>query len=135
MGGPVFHELPRNIRDYITGLTLLRAGDDASAIERLRHAAQDPRWPARGLVNSPLAIALYRSERIDEARQALARADESLMEFRGVFSDGSAHVAPWFDLVEMLAFRQEATVLITGKPATEPDFVHKIHQRSLEKLQ
>lgn len=127
-------ELPRSLHDYITGLTLLRAGNYSSAVDRLRHAGDDPRWPARWIVDAPLAMALYHCGRIDEARAALIRANDSLAEVASIFLDDREHQWPWFDFVEMLSFHQEATRLISGGPAEASTLIETIRERGAKKL-
>jgi hypothetical protein len=129
--------LPPYVREYITGLAHLRTASLQVAEERLRAAERAREWPARGLVDAPLAIALRRLGRNAEAEIALERADRTIERWIDELIErpledsptgNSQHVSekftrgsfnrnriPWQDFAEALVLHREATLEIKGR--------------------
>lgn len=101
--------------EYICGLAFLRAGRYLEAARWLRSAAARE-WPARGIVDAPLAIAHQRQGKSTEARDLLRHSDQQIEVWmnEAVDLDSVERKLPWFYLVEALAMHRDATNELKG---------------------
>jgi serine/threonine protein kinase len=124
-------------RLYIEGLADHRAGGHRRAVDRLNEALKiDPDWKARALCYPPLAMAHYRLGEADEARRAMASADEALDLWAGAaigMPPGMMPV-PWFDWLEFQLLHREAKRLLTGSTPPEDPRVRAVRRRALALL-
>ena len=100
---------------YVAGWAHLKAGDFSKAIERLENAF-DQRWPGNGIEFPLLAIAYYRSSRIEDAKTAFAKSQQLAdrwLEQSLSRRQGGAPI-PWFDWLEFLVNHQEAKAVVNG---------------------
>lgn len=120
-------DLPPFVCDYISALAHLRAESNQVAAARFRTAENVRDWPARGIVDAPLAIALHRQGRIAEAQVALERSDETVAHWIAESSEMSTNrpSIPWHDFAEALVLHREATLQIKG---TLPDFESQLEE-------
>jgi hypothetical protein len=97
--------------EYICGLAFLRTGREPEAIRWLRSAGAAREWPARGMVDAPLAIALQRLGKTPEAEEVLGKSDRQIEAWLKEASDpdSDARRFPWFYLAEALALHRDAT--------------------------
>jgi hypothetical protein len=102
--------------EYIGGLAFLRAGRELEAARWLRSASAAHKWPARGLVDAPLAIALQRQGKSAEAGALLRQSDQQIEIWinEAVDLDSEERKLPWFLLVEALAMHRDATHELKG---------------------
>lgn len=125
---------PRNIRDYITGLLHLRAGNFEQAIELLEESLRRLDWPTAWLVDAPMAIAYHHLGRADDAMRSLRTSDESFPAMLESLERNDTQRFPWFDYVEMLCFHREATLLIRGEVSQPTEQLDEIRNRALTQL-
>ncbi len=132
-----FDSTPLCVREYITGMIHLRAGEFDAAIESLLHAERDPHWPAKYLVHAPIALAQYRSGDIKQASAELDNSYAILDELLAIFSVRKFQntETPWFDLVEALQVNREASQLIRGTPSPITSQLDLGRARSLELIE
>lgn len=117
----VLHDrTPLSVRQYITAIVHLRAEEFDSAIDLLKTAQRDPRWPGKYLLHAPMALAHYHKGDISQASEALDRSDAAIRELLSGAREGSAQSRehPWFDLVEGLQINREASLVIRGTPSS-----------------
>ncbi len=122
---------------YVAGLAHYRAGQFEQAVERLRQSLSlDPNWPARAINYPVLAMAYHRLGRADEARQALASADEAINGWTEAMIQGpvGAMPIPWFDWLECRHFYREANKLIRGRLPVDDPRLRAVHDRALGAL-
>jgi hypothetical protein len=112
--------------EYISGMAFLRAGRELEAVRWLRSAAAAREWPARGLVDNPLAIAYQRQGKSSEASDSLRHSDQQIELWleEAVRLDPEERKLPWYFLVEALAMHRDATqelkgTLIDNRPQIE----------------
>lgn len=114
---------PRGVLMYVAGWSWTRASYHRRAVGMLERAKRDPAWPARDIVDPVLAIALHHMGEDERAKETLEQAEESYDRWmEDMLSDPIGRMPiPWFDWVEFLAMRREATELIEGRsPADDP---------------
>jgi hypothetical protein len=123
---------PLSVCQFITGLAELRAGALESAVELLLEAGADPHWPARYIVNAPLALAYHQQGELELAQQALNRSSQALEEqLKRLENQNEPVLSPWFDLVEALVLHEEASQKVSSKPSSLRFQVDQIRQASL----
>jgi serine/threonine protein kinase/Flp pilus assembly protein TadD len=118
---------------HTAGMAHLRARNFEKAAARLREALElDTREEERVLHYAPLAMALHRQGRSDEARQTLAKAEQSVEQGIKAAFEGPLGTIPvrWWDHLEGYLFYREAKALITGESAEDPR-LHAIRERGL----
>ena len=113
-GGPPQDRLPWNQQQYVAGLLFLRAEKFEKGLERL-DLALGARGPGNDKAHAARAIVLYRLGRIDEANQALARAEETLEALISEMNNAPTAPRPWFDFLEFVLLYREANFLIKEK--------------------
>jgi tetratricopeptide (TPR) repeat protein len=122
---------------YIEGLAHYRAGDYQRAVERLREALTlPPDWPARALCYPAVAMAYHRLGQADEARQALASAEQAIDGWTETMLRGAVGTMPiaWSDWLEGRHFYHEAKQLLTGAPVPDDPRLWAIEKRTLAAL-
>jgi tetratricopeptide (TPR) repeat protein len=122
---------------YVAGLAHYRAGQYDQAVERLRESAtMDPNWNGRAINYPALAMAYHRLDKADEARQALASAENAIDGWTEAMVAGPVGKMPipWFDWLECRHFYQEAKQLITGSPPPDDPRLRVIRERALAAL-
>ncbi|EMI27904.1 serine/threonine protein kinase [Rhodopirellula europaea] len=131
---PPTEDSPLSVCQYSTGLAELRNGEYKSAAEQFLEAADDHRWPARYIVDSPLAIAYHHQGNSELAQQTLERATENLTQRLEELQRPNQmdHSSPWFDLIEALILHEEACRTITDTPSTLRPQLDQLRQASLK---
>ncbi len=146
-GGPMPRGVPQHVAQYVAGWAHYRAAHYDLAIQRLQQSeAPDVRpappelqrgWPVLPASQLLLAMSFQRNGQGEEARQALASAQQSMdqqIEHMAQWPLGYLPMA-WFDWIECLVLHREASILITGfAPADDPR-LRTIQQRALDELQ
>jgi hypothetical protein len=124
-GGPGFppHRnagaMPGGVVMYLLGLAHYRAGNFEQAVEQLTASmADDVGWSHNSISYPVLAMAYFRRGRTAEAQAALDAANRAIDEWTAAMlhSEIGTTPLPWFDYIECLLLRREATVLMTGAP-------------------
>lgn len=130
------HDLPPNVRQYITGVAHLRAGRYEKAIEYLQQSHADQGWPARWLIDAPLAMAYDHMGRANDAAKALADSRDSLTEVAETLAlqETETTIPPWFDFVEYFVFYQEACEQIEGAPPRDLPSFAEVREAALMRL-
>ncbi|QDU56106.1 serine/threonine protein kinase [Aeoliella mucimassa] len=118
----LFH-MPGAVSSYINGMAYLRTGDYAQAIEHLTQADNDPGWPGHGMCEPVLAMAYFRQGNLEEARNAMQRTNRAYDRWAEQMVSGELGNTPipWFDWVEFLVLRREASLLIEGQLPAEDE--------------
>lgn len=137
-GRPVPHDdTPTSVRQYVTAVLHLRAGEFDAAISMLTKASRDTRWPGSFLLYAPLALAHYGNGDIAQASETLDRSDTAIQKF--LFSDAERQLrgrgTPWFDTVEGLLLNREAWQVIRGTPPTLTSGLDQRRAKALELLE
>jgi serine/threonine protein kinase/Flp pilus assembly protein TadD len=115
------------------GVAHLRAGNFEQAAARLREGIElGAEAPEHALGYAPLAMALHRQGKADEAKQALARAERAFDGWTKRMAEEPVGTMPirWWDWLEGSLYYREATTLITGAAAEEPR-LSAMRQRAL----
>lgn len=107
--------LPPFESQYICGLAFLRAGREFEAVRWLRSAAARE-WPARSLVDAPLAIALSGQGNQTDALALLEESKRQIDDWVGhaIDIDFVGRKLPWYYLAESIAVNREATHKLYG---------------------
>ncbi|MGB7325163.1 MAG: hypothetical protein WBD31_09860, partial [Rubripirellula sp.] len=93
----------------------------------------DPRWPARYVVQGPLALAHHYAGDREQAEHALDLSREWIGDVLDeILESPQQPVAmPWFDLVEALQIHDEASRAISGAASSLGPQVDRIREVSL----
>ena len=107
--------LPPFESQYICGLAFLRAGREFEAVRWFRSAAARE-WPARSLVDAPLAIALSGQGNQTDALALLEESKRQIDDWVGhaIDIDSVGRKLPWYYLAESIAVNREATHKVYG---------------------
>jgi tetratricopeptide (TPR) repeat protein len=113
-GVPNGMRLPIAVRQYLTGIAMLRAHRYGEAAELLQLAANDPGWNARELAWIPLAIVQLSQGDRESATATLDRAEPFIASSLKSSAESSERVrnSPWFDAVEGAVLLAEARRLL-----------------------
>ena len=114
-----------------------RAGQYELAVQRfLDSLNMDLNWNARGINYPPLAMAYHRLGQADEARAALAAAEQAIDGWTEVMVQGPVGTWPilWFDWLECQHFYREARLLLTGSPPPACPRLRLLRERALAAL-
>jgi hypothetical protein len=114
--------MPPGAATYVVAWANFRAGKYPRAIELLERSETDhSNWPGRGITDPLLAMAYFRSARIEDANEALDASRRQLDQWvNELTQQPPGHLpVPWFDWIEFLALYHESTVLITGHTPPE----------------
>lgn len=129
-GGPQGE--PRGVLTYVAGWSWTRASYHRRAVGVLERAKRDSSWPARDIVDPVLAMALHHMGEDEQAKQMLEQADASYDRWVEDLLRDPVGQTPilWFDWVEFLVMRREATELLTGEPPADDPRLAQLHQRA-----
>ncbi|TWU32198.1 serine/threonine protein kinase [Novipirellula artificiosorum] len=132
-GGRPRESLPRNMCQYVSALAELRDKNFDSALNLLREADADPRWPDRYLVQAPLALAYHYSGKSEQAKRALDLSGELIRDVLNVLREHPQENGStlWSDLVEALQIHDEASQAIVGIPSPLRPNVDQVRGASL----
>jgi tetratricopeptide (TPR) repeat protein len=122
---------------YVAGLAHYRAGQFDDAVARLSQALDDRGWRERSIAYPALAMAYHRNGQADEAKEALASAEEAIDQWTQEMLEAPVGRMPllWFDWIECQLLYREARLLLTGfAPADDPR-LRTIEQRALAAIQ
>jgi serine/threonine protein kinase len=121
--------------EYICGLAFLRAGRHSEAVRWLRSAAARE-WPARGLVDAPLAIALEQEGKSSEARELLNHSKLRIQDWmdQAMDIDSINRKLPWFYLAEAIAVHREATYQLLGTRVDSQPQIAALRTAAIRKL-
>jgi hypothetical protein len=122
---------------YVAGLAHYRAAQYDDAVSRLRQAVDDPGWRYRSIAYPALAMAYHRSGQAEEAKEALASAEQAIDQWTEEMLSAPIGRMPlmWFDWIECRLLYREAKILLTGfAPADDPR-LREIEERALTAIQ
>ena len=120
---------------YICGLAFLRAGRDLEAVRCLRSAASRE-WPARGLVDAPLAIALQHQGGSPEVPALLSHSEQQIKDWidQAMDIDTVDRKLPWFYLAEAIAVYSDATHQLHGISMDNQSQIAALRTAGIRKL-
>jgi hypothetical protein len=120
---------------YICGLAFLRAGRDLEALRWLRLAAA-PQWPAQGLVDAPLAIALEQLGKSSEAIALISHSTQQIQDWmdHAMDIDSLSHKLPWYCLAEAIAMHRDASHQLHGEWIDSPSQIAALRSAAIRKL-
>jgi tetratricopeptide (TPR) repeat protein len=128
---------PPGVALYVAGLAHYRAGQFGDAVARLRQAVDDRGWREESIAYPALAMAYHRSGQADEAKEALASAEQAIDQWIKDMLAAPVGRMPlmWFDWIECQLLYREAKILLTGfTPADDPR-LRSIEERACAALQ
>ncbi|MFK7737923.1 MAG: hypothetical protein AB8B50_17965, partial [Pirellulaceae bacterium] len=117
--------LPAGAVAYLQGWAAVRARAHEQALEHFRNADEDFRWKGRGIHEPLVAVAYHQLGDAEAALEAFERSEdfyEQSVERFVADEPGRGHL-PWFDWLEFLLHRKQASILIKGRtPARDARF-------------